>query len=244
METALRFVAPAGPCGYLPAETWRLEYELVQQLTAGEYMERMQQGWRRFGISLFRPRCPSCSACRPLRVVVEAFHPNRSQRRVRQANEGIICVGRGKPNLTRAKLDLYDRYHARQSEVKGWPAHEPRDARGFLHSFVDNPFPTEEWCYYLKEQLVAVAYVDSLPGGMSAIYCFYDPEQRDRSPGTWNVLSILEEAARRQVPHVYLGYYVAGCPSMEYKTRFRPNEILGVDGQWHVFPLASGCGGH
>jgi arginine-tRNA-protein transferase len=235
MESVFRYVAPAGTCGYLPDQTWRLEYELALQVTPAEYLQRMEGGWRRFGISLFRPRCPSCRACQPLRVVVDQFRPNRSQRRVRKLNETSVVPRVGTPLTTRAKLELYDRYHARQAKEKGWPEHARQDVRGYTHSFVENPFPTQEWCYFLGRQLAAVAYVDSLPGAMSAIYCFYDPDLRQRSLGTWNILCLLEEARRQQVPHLYLGYYVAGCSSMEYKTRFQPNEVLGSDGQWRSF---------
>jgi leucyl-tRNA---protein transferase len=100
---------------------------------------------------------------------------------------------------------------------------------------VDNPFPTEEWCYYIGERLVGVGYVDVLPEGLSAIYFYYDPAERQRSLGTYNVLAILEAARQRQLPHVYLGYYVAGYRSLEYKARFRPNEVLGRDGVWQPF---------
>jgi arginine-tRNA-protein transferase len=234
MESVFRYVAPPSPCGYLPDQTWRLEYELVSKLSAAEYMERMLQGWRRFGTALFRPRCPACNACRSLRVVVNRFRPNRSQRRTGTANrETRLRIGQ--PGVSRAKLDLYDRYHAHQAATKGWPMHDVKDAASYINSFVDNPFRTEEWCYYRRQRLVGVGYVDPLPGGMSAIYFFYDPEERQASLGTWNVLSLLDEAARRTVPYVYLGYYVAGCPSMEYKTRFAPNQVLGPDGRWHDF---------
>jgi arginine-tRNA-protein transferase len=235
METAFRFLAAPGRCGYLPAETWRLEYELVDEITPAEYLERMIQGWRRFGHSLFRPRCQACSACRSLRVKVANFRPNRSQRRVRKANEGVIRLRVGTPNVTRAKLDLYDRYHAFQTDAKGWPQHPARDASSYAHSFVQNPFPTQEWCYYRGNTLVGVGYVDDLPGGMSAIYFFYDPEERHRSLGIWNVLNLIDCAAARRVPHLYLGYYVEGCSSMAYKTCFVPNQILDADGEWHDF---------
>lgn len=235
MESLYRYLAPAGPCGYLPDQLWRLEYEHVAALTPAEYMQRMLQGWRRFGTVLFRPRCRVCTACRSLRVVVERFRPDRSQRRARQANEGVVEVRIGVPAVTPAKLLLYDRYHAFQAESKGWPAHTARDARGYANSFVENPFPTQEWCYYLEGRLVAVGYVDDLPGGLSAIYYFYDPAERQRSLGTWNVLNLLAHAAGRRIPHVYLGYYVAACPSMTYKSRFVPNQLLGPDGRWHDF---------
>src|SRR5262249_40865431 len=94
------------------------------------------------------------------------------------------------------------------------------------------PFPTQEWCYYLGDRLVGVGYVDDLPGGLSAIYFYYDPDERGRSLGTWNVLSIIEHAARRGIPYVYLGYYVENSASMTYKARFVPNQLVGEDGQW------------
>jgi leucyl-tRNA---protein transferase len=235
METLHRFIASPSPCGYLPGEWWRLEYELVADATPAEYMRRMLQGWRRFGDTLFRPRCLSCRACRSLRVLADRFRPDRSQRRCLKANEGEVRLRIGEPSVTRAKLRLYDRYHAYQADAKGWPLHPAKDAGGYAASFVDNPFPTEEWCYYLCDRLVGVGYVDDLPGGLSAIYFFYDPDERSRSLGTWNVLNLIDQARARDLPHVYLGYYVAGCPSMAYKTRFGPNQVLGEDGRWHDF---------
>jgi arginyl-tRNA--protein-N-Asp/Glu arginylyltransferase len=235
MESLLRFLAPAGPCGYLPQETWRLEYEFFSELSAAEYLKRMENGWRRFGVSVFRPQCPACNACRSLRVLVDRFQPNRSQRRVRKANEKTIRLQIGSPSVTRAKLELYDRYHAFQAETKGWPWHEPKDVTSYTHSFVENPFPTEEWCYYFGDRLVGAGYVDLLPGAWSAIYFFYDPQERRRSLGTWNVLNVIDRSRQAKIPYVYLGYYVEGCPSMEYKACFTPNQIRGPDGSWRDF---------
>lgn len=130
---------------------------------------------------------------------------------------------------------LYDRYHAFQADAKGWPLHPAKDAAGYAQSFVDNPFPTQEWCYYLGGRLIAVGYVDDLPAGLSAIYFFYEPELRHRSLGTWNVLNLLAAAAARGLPHVYLGYYVVGAQTMAYKAQFTPNQLLDSDGEWHDF---------
>jgi arginine-tRNA-protein transferase len=235
MESLFRFVAQPHWCGYLPDQVAQLEYECVGALTPAEYMERMLQGWRRFGDTLFHPRCAVCRACRSIRVLVDQFRPNRSQRRVRKANEGVVRLQIGPPSVSRAKLDLYDRYHAFQAEHKGWPQHPAKDAGEYGSAFVKNPFPTQEWCYFLDHRLIGVGYVDDLPGGLSAIYFFYDPAERDRSLGTWNVLSLIACAQARRIPHVYLGYYVAGCQSMTYKAAFVPNQLLGLDGRWHDF---------
>jgi leucyl-tRNA---protein transferase len=104
---------------------------------------------------------------------------------------------------------------------------------------LENPFRTEEWTYHLGNRLVAVAYVDALAEGLSAIYCYYDPTERARSLGTFNILSLLASARERGLPHVYLGYYVAGCRSVEYKRKFRPNEVLRPNGTWEPFEV--GC---
>jgi arginyl-tRNA--protein-N-Asp/Glu arginylyltransferase len=232
MESLFSFVAPPSPCGYLPEQIWSLEYEQFLRISPVEYLQRLREGWRRFGSTLFRPRCPTCTACRSLRVLVDEFQPNRSQRRNRKVNEEEVRLEIGPPAATRSKLRLYDRYHSFQAETKGWPDRPAKDVPSYVEAFIDNPFPTKEYCYYLDYQLVGVGYVDVLPGGMSAIYFYYEPDERRRGLGTWNVLNILDEAAAAHIPHVYLGFYVADCPSLAYKGRFRPHELRSSDGCW------------
>jgi leucyl-tRNA---protein transferase len=207
----------------------------VLTLSPAEYMDRLRHGWRRFGTMMFRPQCPRCRQCKSLRIVVDRFRPDRSQRRTFKMNDGVVELRIGTPAVSRAKLDLYDRFHAFQSDWKGWPEHPAKDDTSYRDSFVNNPFATEEWCYYLDGRLVGVGYVDVLPAGLSAIYFFYAPEERRRSLGTWNVLNVIAEAARRGLPFVYMGYFVQGCSSLAYKARFVPNQILGDDDRWHDF---------
>ena len=233
MESLFRFVVPPHSCSYLPSQTSQLEYEIVREMSAAEYLDRMKQGWRRFGFSLFHPQCPNCKACQSIRVPLETFRANRSQKRAWKANQDLV-LRIGTPKVTSEKLDLYDRFHDFQSETKGWADHGPKDRLSYIESFVEHPFPTEEWCYFLEDSLIGCGYVDALPGGLSAIYFFYEPELRNRSLGTFNVLKILESARERELPHVYLGYYVEGCRSLEYKANFEPNEVLSV-GQWIAF---------
>ena len=235
METRFRFVSPPAPCAYLPDRQARFEKELVAAMTTAEYFERMSQGWRRFGHVIFRPRCSGCRACQSIRVDVDRFRPNRSQRRNRKLNDGTVHLHIGRPEVTTDKLDLYDRYHAYQAEQKGWPAHAPKDAGEYYTSFVEHPFATEEWCYTIEDRLVGVGYVDRLPGGLSAIYFFYDPTERDRGLGVWNVLSIIDRARALGLPHAYLGYYVERSESMVYKADYVPNQLLCPDGQWQDF---------
>lgn len=235
MESLFRYTAPPSPCGYLPDQHWSLEYEMVANLSAAEFSDRLQEGWRRFGGMLFRPQCPSCRACQTLRVVVAEFQPDRSQRRAVKANQADIEVRVGLPSVTRAKLKLYDRFHAFQTDSKGWPEHPAKDAESYRESFVRNPLFTQEWCYYLEGQLVGVGYADRLADSMSAIYFFYDPDVRQRSLGTFNVMCLLQECSMRKYTYLYLGYYVEGCRSLVYKANFKPNQVRHADGCWRDF---------
>jgi len=212
-----------------------MHYDIVRGITTAEYEDRMNRGWRRFGHSLFRPECASCKECRSIRVPVETFHQSRSQKRVWAMNKDVT-LSIGEPCVTEEKLELHRKYHAFQSDFKGWPDHHGSTAEDYTESFVLNPFPTEEWCYHVGDRLLGVGYVDCVPGGLSAIYFYYDPDERRRSLGTWNVLMVLAAAANRQLPHVYLGFYVRGCRSLEYKANFRPNQVLDRDtGEWSPF---------
>jgi leucyl-tRNA---protein transferase len=230
MEPAVTFLSTLSPCEYLPDRLWQLRYELDPDVQPADYTQRLQQGWRRFGPAMFRPECPSCQMCQSLRVPVATFRPNSSQRRAWKRNHGEVTVRVGAPCLSPDRLDLWTNFHRHGHEVKGWPA----EAEGDPGLLLENPFPTEEWTYYVDNRLIAVAYVDALPEALSAIYCYHDPAEKARSLGTFNILSLLASARERGLPHVYLGYYVAGCRSMEYKRKFRPNEVLRPDGAWEA----------
>ena len=235
MLVSLPFSDEPSRCGYLADRDWRLEYRIAVELSSEEYAGWMLRGWRHFGRTLFRPRCQACNACRAIRVDVARFRPDRSQRRASRANANDLRLEVADPSAGVAQLDLYRRYHAHQEQAKQWPSREGEGLDDYHQTFVDNPFPTREWRYYLEDALVGVGYVDPLPIGPSAITFLHDPAHRDRSLGTYNVLALIEHARALGQPHVYLGYYVAGCSSMMYKSRFRPNQLLGQDGRWTDF---------
>jgi leucyl-tRNA---protein transferase len=232
MKTLATIVTPPHVCSYLPDRLATLRYEFVSEITPAEYEPLMHANWRRFGHSIFRAECDGCTMCRSIRVDVARFVPSQSQKRAWKANAGVVTLTVGPPGVTAEKLDLYDRYHSFQSDHVGWRDRDPKSAEDYVETFVDHPYPTQEWCYRVGGKLVGVGYVDDLPGGPSAIYFYYDPDERDRSPGTFNVLSILASAAAKKQPFVYLGYFVDGCRSLQYKANFRPNQLVRPDGTW------------
>jgi leucyl-tRNA---protein transferase len=232
METIVRWTEPPRRCDYGRDHSCLCEYMQVSSLDPDEYMTYLLAGWRRFGHTVFRHNCSGPDACRSLRVDAARFRPDRSQRRTRKANDGVVGLRIGPPEVTPEKVALFDRFHADRCQTKGWPLHEANDTLEYARLFVSNPFPTQEWCYRLDGALVGVGYVDDLAGGLSAIYFAHDPKLRDRSLGTWNVLSLLDRARALDLPHVYLGYAAQDSPSLKYKARFRPNQSLDLDGEW------------
>lgn len=218
-------------CPYLPDRVSRMRYELAVDLTAPVYMTRVNTGWRRFGPVLFRHECPSCRQCQSLRVPVNTFTLSAGQRRVWRKNVDTVDIRVGPPSSTREKVALFRRFHEHGHTRKGWPSEAGHD----LSLFTVNPFRTEEWTFSVGDRLAGVGYVDALPEGLSAIYFFHDPQDANRSLGTFNILAIIEAARQRRLPYVHLGYYVAGCRSLEYKARFRPNEVLDDRDDWVPF---------
>src|SRR5262249_49150386 len=83
-------------------------------------------------------------------------------------------------------------------------------------------------------EILAVALTDVLSDGLSMVYSFFDPDEADRSLGTFMILDHVERANRMGLPYVYLGYWVAGSRKMDYKGRFLPQERLMPSGWSHV----------
>jgi arginine-tRNA-protein transferase len=75
-------------------------------------------------------------------------------------------------------------------------------------------------------RLVGVSLFDATPRALSAAFFYYDPDYARASPGTANVLSLVDLARGQGKRHLYLGYCVAGCASLRYKAAFVPHEIL------------------
>jgi len=213
---------PGSPhtCSYLPQQTARSLTFHAAQLAPGVYHALMDLNFRRSGHVLYRPACEQCTQCRNLRVLVDPFRPNRSQRRCRQHNRDLT-VTIGDPVPTPEKHELYQRYlrdrHDRQMD-DSWV-----DFCSFLY---ESPIKTSEVLFRQTDRLLAVGLIDIEPAAVSTVYCYFDPRQPHRALGVFNVLWTIDYCRRQRVPYLYLGYYIRDCAKMNYKNNFRPCEVL------------------
>lgn len=225
MQEKFRFVEEPRACSYLPEETASLEVRCVSDMTPHEYSALLARGYRRFGWQIFRPACPNCSKCRSVRVLVRQFNPNGSERRILRKNENI----RAELHplfVSREHVELYNLYHRFMNEHRGWPLRQ-MTLESYRFDFLSGAIHVgRQWLYFEENRLIGVALMDEVPGAISLVYCFYDPGWRERSPGTFSILNQLLYAQASNLEYAYLGYWIESSPSMSYKGRFRPREIL------------------
>jgi arginine-tRNA-protein transferase len=218
-------VEPLRVCSYLPQETAALAYRFSAGMNPAELEELVSRGWRRFGTQIFRPACPACMKCVPIRVDVPNFRPSKSQRRVLRRNSHIE-VSLHRAAVSPDHVQLYNAWHQDMTERRCWRP-QRHTMRGYAESFLQGDFPSaHELRYFHGNRLVGVGLIDILPHAVSSAYFYHDPAWRDLGPGTFSLLCEIELARQLGLGYLYLGYWIAECSSMSYKNRFDPQEVL------------------
>lgn len=218
------FVEAPRPCSYLSSVQASLEYRLMVNVAPDELDALLSRGWRRFGPAYFRPACRPCGECVSLRIDVGRFGGTFSQKRALKRTRRFR-VEVGAPRVDAERLNLHTLWHKTREDTRGWePSALTEDEYATQFAF---PSTTgKELAFYDGDKLVALSLVDVTPRAVSAAYFFYHPEIARLSPGVGNVLRCLELAQELRARHVYLGYRVQGCDSLQYKGLFKPHELL------------------
>lgn len=217
-------------CGYLPdRQTRNVVLDPASTSLHSDYPRALALGFRRTGPMVYRPHCDGCRACVPCRIRVADFGPDRSQRRCLKRNADLT-LEIALPGYTDERHALYRRYMRARHPGGGM---DPAKASDF-HNFLDADWsPTVFLELRLRDRLLAVAATDVCATGLSAVYTFFEPDQDRRSLGTLAILKQIELARKKRAGHVYLGYWIAGHPKMDYKSRFSGVELF--DGrQWRA----------
>lgn len=224
----------SGPrlCPYLFGH---VERSIFTDLTSAEgdrlYETLLRGGFRRSHQVAFRPACPECQACVPVRVLTANFEERPWMRRILKLNAPLsaeVLPARA----SREQYALFRRYIATRHRDGEMALMDFDDYRNMIEDS-----PVRSFVLEFRDPLgalVAACLADKLSEGFSAVYSFFAAGGKWPSLGSHMILHLIQTARQHSLPYVYLGYWVEGSRKMAYKARFRPLEALGTEG-WRKF---------
>ena len=159
----------------------------------------------------------------------QLLHVTRSHRKIINKNSDLYIVE--KNDLTcEESYKLYERYiNIRHYDGDMYPATREQFEAFIKTKTIDTRF----FMFYLENKLISVSVTDSLENGLSAVYTFFEPTEIKRSLGIFSILYQLQICHTLSLPYLFLGYWIKDCPKMQYKSNFRPIEML-IDGKWII----------
>jgi len=227
-ETIKLFRTPAHPCSYKEDETAATVFVDPELCITQHLNSRLTElGYRRSGANLYRPDCEYCHSCISCRLPVAQFKRGKRFQRIWNRNADVRVEECSQLSAD-APYFLYQEYiEKRHSNGDMYPA-TPEQFESFICSKTEGG---QYYCFYVENKLIAVGVSDVLDGGLSAVYTFFDPSLEKRSLGNFVILWQIERARSLGLDHLYLGYWIKNCAKMEYKSTFRPLEVL-IEGKW------------
>jgi len=221
------YSAPA-PCPYVSGRVERRIFaDLSGPHASFSYDLLSEAGFRRSLGFAYRPACPGCNACVPVRIPVREFRWTRGWRRV-IANNQDLEVRWAPARATSEQYQLFNRYQRSRHGDGDMARMDFGDFRTMVEVGAIDSAVAE--FRSADGQLVAASLADRMARGFSAVYSFFDPALAARSLGSRAILWLVEQAQADGLDHVYLGYWIADSRKMAYKARFRPLEGLTRDG--------------
>lgn len=201
-----------------------------QFMNGNEADRRFAAGQRRSGEFVYTTDCPACNACQPIRVDVEKFRPNSSQRKAWRRCVPMITAVVAPLTNDQRHIDLFNLHR----QARGLERESPVNMESYSWGLGRSCFSAFEINYFMADRLMGVAICDRGQISLSAVYTYYDPAFLAYSPGTYSILRQIEYCRENQMRYLYLGFFIAQSPHMAYKSNFRPHERL-LGGQWTEF---------
>ncbi len=220
------------PCPYLPGEVACMPLYLPSRYLDGAEIDQLwERGYRRSGQFFYRTQCGLCRACQAIRIPVHRFRASRSQRRTWNRGGREIEVRLAAPQVDPERVALMNKHRRARGLDHDHKDLAAADYEAFL---VHRTCDATEFSYWYRGRLIGAGILDVGVLSCSAVYTYFDPEHAWLSPGTFSILAQIEYCRRSGVQWLYLGYYIGANPHMNYKTRFRPFQLL-IDDAWTEF---------
>lgn len=237
----LQFYVTTGySCGYLPNKLAQSLIASPQHLIdASIYSGLIQQGFRRSGKFAYRPYCENCRECVPVRILLQDFTTNRSQKRAYKQHQNLIATVLPVA-FYEEHFVLYATYQkARHSseelenddKLNKDEKPEQDNAEQYRNFLCQTNVESVLVEFREGDQLKMVSVIDIVSDGLSAVYTFYDTRDLRTGFGTYNVLWQIEWAKSFNLPYLYLGYWIKDSQKMAYKQNYKPLEKF-IDDEW------------
>ncbi len=228
------YLSRPAPCPYLPGKVEQKIFACLSGEKNGDALLNSaltQNGFRRSQKTVYRPACPSCMACVPVRIALKNFKPGQSLRRIARRNAAL--ESRIWPWEKAAGLfELFANYQQARHAGSDMARMSEEDFLAMMQDGGGNAFLL---CLHDASGAPRAAMLaDRLDHGFSAVYSFFDPVFAQQSPGTELILRLAAQAQDERLDYLYLGYWIRDCRKMAYKTRFPALERLGPQG-WEPF---------
>ncbi len=238
------YVTTPYPCGYIAINIAQSLIASPHHLVdAGVYSDLISQGFRRSGKFSYRPHCAHCTKCVPVRIVLDQFTPNRSQKRAYKQHSHltatILPVG-----FRQDHFELYVAYqalrHTTEDDINqnttGDKDSEEEQYKQFLcQSNVESVMVEFR---DTQNQVKIVSVIDTVADGNSAVYTFYDATEPKASYGTYAIMWLIDRSKQHKLPYLYLGYWVEESQKMAYKEKFTPQEKF-INSEWVTYQKSS-----
>ena len=216
-------------CSYIEGLKEQLLIIQEPQLDSALFEQLLGMGFRRNGNSIYKPRCPSCSACQSIRVVVPEFTISKRQKRTLKNNQDLHW--KVTTHVTDAHYALYEKYIiGRHSDGPMYPPSEDQFNDFLLCDWLEATYIE----VYQQDKLIGVAVTDKMNNSLSAIYSYFDPDYAKRSLGVYMILVQCQLAQQLGKQFLYLGYQIDENRKMNYKRLYRPYQILTANGWQYI----------
>ena len=217
------YVTKSHDCGYMDdKQATNLVPDPNMPMTMAIYSQLIQLGYRRSGDHTYRPHCENCSECVPCRVPVNRFIARKTQQRCLKRNQDL-SISIVPAHYSDEHFALYSKYLFARHPDGGMANPEPDDFKNFLYcDWSDTQFIEIRH----NQQLKAVAVTDKVNNGLSAVYSYFDPSEKQRGLGSFCVLQQIQLVASLGLDYLYLGYWINQNKKMHYKANFKPLETF------------------
>lgn len=217
--------APPTECPYLPNRLFVQRYFFGIDGDLDEAAALLGSGWRRFGEFFFRPDCPDCQACRPVRLDAPALVLTPSQRRVWHRNSDV--------EFRVAPLEFRDEYYRLYENHSRVRFGKATDLEDFRRTYFQPAVPAFVTEYRVGGTLAGLGFCDEGSDCLSSVYFVFHEDFASRSLGIYSVLRECALAVERGRRWYNLGYWVEGNTTMAYKGRFEPRQTMDWStGRW------------